>query len=506
MSENREVLFPKVCRYARETARWASIAAVLEWDDRTMMPSAGAEHRAEQVALLSAFVHRRWIDPEFGQWLDSLAEGPQAFEPETDAAVTIRRLHRDRQKAVKLPTSLVEELSRTAVLGQQVWQTARKDNNFSAFRPILEKTIRLKRQQADALGFPDQPYDALLDDFEPEERTANVARVLKELRERLVPLVAELAGARRQPDRSLLSRHVPADVQDAFGREAAGAIGFDFAHGRLDVTAHPFCTGLGPCDTRITTRYDENFFPSALFGILHEAGHGIYEQGLPAEHWGLPLGESVSLGIHESQSRLWENMVGRSHAFWEYFHPIARQHFGSAFDDIRLDAFHFAVNEVRPSLIRVEADEATYNLHILVRFELELALLDGSLAPADLPAAWNDRYREFLGVEPDSDAEGVLQDVHWSGGSFGYFPTYALGNLYAAQFFEAADRQLGGLDRQFARGEFGPLREWLRENIHQHGRRWSAAELAERVTGRPLSCEPLIGYLRGKLFPLYGLA
>lgn len=491
--------------YARETACWSSIAGVLHWDERTMMPPPSAGHRAEQIGLLSGLVHRRLCNPAFGEKLDALAGGPLAADPYSDTGATIRWLRRDRQKAVRLPTSLVEELSRTAVLGQQAWQAARQSDDFPAFLPVLKKIVGLKREQAAALGYPQQQYDALLDEFEPEESTDNIMRVLADLRERLLPLVAEVTEAGHRPEETLLRRHFPVEAQKAFGREAAGAIGFDFAEGRLDVTAHPFCSGLGPHDTRITTRYHDNFFPAAFFGILHEAGHGIYDQGLAPEHWGLPLGEAVSLGIHESQSRLWENMVGRSRAFWEHLYPQAKRWFPGALGDVSLDAFHFAVNEVRPSLIRVEADEATYNLHILVRFELERALLEGDLPPADLPGAWNECYRRYLGIEPRDNAGGVLQDVHWSAGAIGYFPTYSLGNLYAAQFFEAADRDLGGLHAQFARGEFTPLLRWLREKIHVEGRRYTAAELVERVTGCPLSSEPLMAYLRRKLTPLYGL-
>ena len=252
------------------------------------------------------------------------------------------------------------------------------------------------------------------------------------------------------------------------------------------MTAHPFCTTLGPHDCRITTRYDPQFFNSAFFGILHEAGHGIYEQGLPAEHYGLPLGEAISLGIHESQSRLWENLVGRSRAFWTFFYPLAQQRFPAALGNTACDEFYFAINDVRPSLVRVEADEVTYNLHILIRFELERALLDGDLQPAELPGAWNEKYRQYLGIAPPDDRTGVLQDVHWSAGLVGYFPTYALGNLYAAQFFAQAKADLGDLEGMLARGDFRPLLDWLREKIHRHGQRWSAAELVQRVTGRPL--------------------
>ena len=505
MPNDTTTLYEEVCRYARRTAVLASVDATLGWDERTQMPSAGAEHRAEQSTMLAGLIHQRWIDPKFGQQLEELIESPLAVDPESDVSVVLRRLKRQYDKKIKLPQTLVEELARTAVLGQQAWQEARQKDDFPAFRPLLEKMIDLKRQEADALGYPQCPYDALLDEYEPEELTANVGPVLEGLREQLVPLVAEIEESRRRPNAALLHREFPIAVQDQFGREAAAAIGFDFARGRLDVTAHPFCTTLGPHDCRITTRYDERFFNSAFFGILHEAGHGIYEQGLPTEHYGLPLGEAVSLGIHESQSRLWENLVGRSRAFWTFFYPLAQQRFSAALGDIPLDDFYFAINDVRPSLVRVEADEATYNLHILIRFELERALLDGDLQPADLPTAWNEKYYQYQGVMPPDNRTGVLQDVHWSAGLVGYFPTYSLGNLYAAQLFAQAKAELGDLDGQFAHGDFRPLRDWLRTKVHRHGQRWSAAELVKRITGRPLSARPLVEHLRAKMVPLYGL-
>jgi carboxypeptidase Taq len=510
MSQTSRALFDEVCQYVRQSSLLASIGAVLEWDERTMMPAAEAEHRADQTTLLSGMVHQRWTDEAFVAKVSELAAGPLAADPpaagpEGETAVTIRRLKRLIDKKTKLPSSLVEELARTAVLGQSAWEQARRENDFAHFRPWLAKTLELKRQQAAALGYRQSPYDALLDDYEPEEVTANVARVLADLREQLVPLVAAISAAGRRPDTSLLGRNYPIDVQESFGKEAAAAIGFDFARGRLDVTAHPFCTTLGPHDCRITTRYDERFFNAAFFGILHEAGHGIYEQGLPPERFGLPLGEAVSLGVHESQSRLWENLVGRSRAFWQHFYAAAQKRFPTALGSADLDGFYFAVNDVRPSLIRVEADEATYNLHILIRFELEQALLSGDLPVADAPAAWNEKYRQYLGIAAQRDADGVLQDVHWAAGLVGYFPTYTLGNLYAAQFFAAADRELGGLHAHFARGEFQPLRLWLREKIHRHGQRYSAAELVKRATGRELSSAPLLAHLRKKYGELYGI-
>lgn len=531
-------LYEEVCRHARRTATMASILELLGWDERTQLPPAGAEHRAEQSTLLAGLIHQRWVDKKFGGWIEELAahfgagDGgggspissstsiDAAESPATkkgtgparnkkavpaDAAVVVRRLKRQRDKKVKLPQALVEELARTAVLGQQAWQEARRTDDFPAFQPLLERTIELKRRQAEALGYPQCPYDALLDEFEPEELTANVGPVLENLREALVPLVTAIGQSGRQPDSSIVRRTFPADVQDRFARRAAAAIGFDFNRGRLDVTAHPFCCTLGPDDCRITTRFHEDFFNAAFFGVLHEAGHGIYEQGLPADRYGLPTGEAVSLGIHESQSRLWENMVGRSRAFWSHFYPQARECFPAALADVPPDDFYFAVNEVRPSLIRVEADEATYNLHILIRFELERAMLDGGLQAADLPGAWNEKYRRYLGIAPPNNREGVLQDVHWSAGLVGYFPTYSLGNLYAAQFFAQAEADLGNLDESFAKGDFQPLRDWLRANIHCHGQRFTAAELVQRVTGRGLSAGPLVDYLRKKMGPLYGV-
>jgi carboxypeptidase Taq len=505
MSNHEEQLYRQVCQHARETALLAAAESALAWDERTMLPPEGAPYRTEQLTLLAGILHRRRTDERFGQWLADLAAGPLATERHSTPGTIIRQLKRDYDRRVKLPQSLVEELSRTASQGQHAWEAARRADDFPSFAPLLAKMFTLKRAQAEALGYPETPYDALLDDYEQGELTSRVGRVLAELREALVPLVGEIAASGRRPDASLLARSYPIDAQEAFSREAAAAIGFDFRRGRLDVTAHPFCTGLGPNDCRITTRYDERAFGSAFFGTLHEAGHGIYDQGLPADWYGLPPGEAVSLGIHESQSRLWENLVGRSRAFWDHFFPAARRNFPAALDGVSLDAFYFAINDVRPSLVRVEADEATYNLHILVRFELEQSLLTGDLPVADLPQTWNDKYEKYLGIRPDTDADGVLQDIHWSAGLVGYFPTYSLGNLYAAQFFEQAEQDLGPLAPQFARGEFTPLREWLATRIHRHGQCYTAAELVQKTTGKPLSPAPMLAHLRRKLAPLYGL-
>ncbi len=497
--------YEELCSTAREAALLESIEAHLGWDERTYMPPAAGEYRAEQMTYLSGLVHKQRTSPRLGELLGALAASDLAQDKHSDAGATIRQLQRDYGKRIKLPQKLVEELTRASVLGQQAWVQARQDNNFAGFAPHVEKLFHLKRQQAECLGYADQPYDALLDDYEPDAKTRDVAAVLAALRAELVPLVQAIMESGRTAPLEILQREYPPAAQEAFGKAAAAAIGFEFHRGRLDVTHHPFCSEMGPNDCRITTRYDQRFFNTAFFGILHEAGHGIYDQGLRADQFGLPPGTYLSLGIHESQSRMWENLVGRSRAFWQHFFPPWRAAFAEAAAGVAFDDFFWAINHVAPSLIRVEADEATYNLHIIVRFELEQAILNQELAVGDLPAAWREKYEQYLGVEPKTDADGCLQDIHWSAGLIGYFPTYSLGNLYASQFFEQADRDLGGLAGMFARGEFQPLKGWLNENIHHRGQCYSSAELVQLVTGQPLSPAPLLRHLRGKLGPLYGL-
>ncbi len=498
--------FDELCSLSRETALIESVEAALGWDERTYMPPAAGEYRAEQMTYLTGLAHQKRTSPRLGELLDELAGSALIKDAHSDQAATIRELKRQYDKRIKLPQALVEELTRASVLGQQAWVKARADNDFALFAPHVEKLYHLKRQQAECLGYGDNPYDALLDDFEPDAKTADVTKVLEQLRGELVPLVQAIMESGRRAPIEILRREYPAAAQEAFGKTAAAAIGFDFQRGRLDVTHHPFCSGLGPHDCRITTRYDERFFGTAFFGILHESGHGIYDQGLRPDWFGLPPGTYVSLGIHESQSRLWENLVGRSRAFWQHFFPQLHAAFPAATTGVRLDDWYWAVNHVEPSLVRVEADEATYNLHIIIRFELEQALLTQDLSVSDLPAAWREKYETYLGVEPATDAEGCLQDIHWSAALIGYFPTYSLGNLAASQFFEQADRDLGGLAAMFARGEFDPLKSWLNEMIHHRGQCHTASELVQLVTGEPLSHAPLMRHLRGKLGPLYGLA
>ena len=414
-------------------------------------------------------------------------------------------LRRVYDRATRLPRELVEELARVTSLAHGEWVTARNQNRFAHFQPWLERVVALKQREADCYGHDGNRYDALLEDYEPGATTAWVAGVLGPLRDELVPLLEAIMGSSRKPDTAILERSYPVAQQQIFGRMASAAVGFDYQAGRLDVVAHPFCTGIGRHDTRLTTRYDEHAFGDGFFGILHETGHGLYDQGMPPAHWGTPRGEPVSLGIHESQSRLWENQVARSRAFWHHFFPIAQQFFPAALGDVSLDAFHFAVNAVRPSLIRVEADEVTYNLHIILRFELEQALLSGDLPVADVPGAWNERFEALLGFTPPNDADGCLQDVHWSGGAIGYFATYTLGNLAAAQFMAAAREALPDLDAQLARGAFADLLAWLREHIHARGQQYRAPRLIEAVTGSPLGHDAFMAHLLEKFGPLYAL-
>lgn len=486
----------------RETSLLSSAAAVLHWDQEIHLPAKGYEHRSNQVSLIARMVHEQFTSPRTGELLAAVEAAPPLNE---DAAVNVRELRRGYDRATKIPPALVEEMSKTAVLAHQAWGDARKKSDYALFKPWLARTLELKRQEAACISTSKPAYDVLLDEYEPDETTENLRRVFESLRGPLVELVGAIAASPKKAPVEILEKRYPGPAQEALAREAAKAIGFDFEAGRLDLSVHPFCTDLGPDDIRITTRYDEAYFGDTFFGVLHEAGHALYEQGLPAEHWGAPLGQAISLGIHESQSRMWENLVGRSRSFWEHFFPKAQETFPQQLRDVTLERWHFAVNDVRPSFIRTESDEATYNLHVLLRFEMEQAMLSGDVAADDVPAAWNEKMTKYLGITPPDDARGCLQDTHWGGGAIGYFPTYTLGNLYAAQFFEQARNDAGDLDAQFARGEFAPLLGWLRDKIHRHGKRYPARALVKRVTGRELSAEPLLAHLRKNAAELYGV-
>ncbi len=486
-----------------------SCSAVLQWDQQTFMPRKGAALRGEQVGLLAKLGHQQFTEPRVGELLSSLEADRFGGTGDPIAAANLREIRHAYDRATKMPPKLVEELARVTTYAQESWMEARAANRFDHFRPWLEQVVNLKREEVAAVSVGQafaSPYDALLDEYEPGATSRELVPLFAELTQKLSPMVAAIVERNSSEDDHVLSGDYPIDRQKWFAESAAAAIGFDFQAGRLDQTTHPFCTGFGPGDCRITTRYNPKAFHEAFFGVIHETGHGLYEQNLPAEHFGTPAGAYCSLGIHESQSRLWENMVARSRPFWQHFYPQLRRTF-LHLSEAPLEQFHRAINRVRPSFIRVEADEFTYNLHIALRFEIETKLVDGSLSVADLPTAWNERFEALFGLRPQSDKDGCLQDIHWSFGGIGYFPTYTLGNLYAAQFLATARKQLGEdqLDRAFAAGEFHPLAEWLTTNIHAKGRQLRAAELCVAVTGDSLRTQPFFDYLQGKSRDLFGI-
>lgn len=503
---NPQQAYESLVKEVRQIAVLDSVGSLMSWDQQTYLPTAGTDNRAEQQALIATLSHERFTAPRVGEWIEACADSNLTAPAESDSAANIREIKRLHARARKLSASLVEEMTRTAVLAQAAWVEARSKNHFPTFEPWLAKTLDLKRQEAKCIGYEANPYDALLDAFEPGETAANVQRVFDSFRQRLVDLVSKIVHSGKKAPVELLERKYPTDLQDRLSREAAAAVGFDFNAGRLDLTVHPFCSGMGPGDTRMTTRYDEKYFGDGFFSVLHETGHALYEQGLPKQkHFGLPLGEAVSLGIHESQSRMWENLVGRGRPFWKHFFPKAKSSFGTTMADISEDQWLFAINDVRPSLIRTEADETTYNLHVMLRFEVEQLMLSGQVEAHDVPSLWNEKMKSYLGLTPPDDTRGCLQDVHWSHGALGYFPTYALGNLYAAQFYEKAQADIGDLDSQFARGEFKPLLDWLRTNVHQHGKRYTAGQLVRRITGNDLSADALMRRLENNAREFYGV-
>ena len=475
----------------------------LNWDRQTYMPEGGVASRAEQLATLSRLVHEMLVSEETRELLlDALEQA----EPGSAGADLLRLARREYERAAKLPNRLVEELARATTLAQPAWERGRARSDWVSFEPHLQKILPLQREIAECLGYEDHPYDALLDLYEPGARKARVQEMFDELKAALVPLIREISalcdGDRSRP----LYGRFHEKKQEEFVRQVVSAFGYDWKRGRLDRVVHPFCISLGgPGDVRITARFDPGWLSPALFATLHEAGHAIYEQGIDPAYSRSPLSEGTSMGVHESQSRLWENLVGRSRAFWSFYYPRLRETFPEALGDTDLETFYGAINEVKASLIRVEADELTYNLHVLLRFELEVALLEGELPVSELPAAWNAKMEEYLGVTPENDAAGALQDVHWSAGLFGYFPTYTIGNVLSAQLFDGAKRANPNIPEEMAHGEFGTLLGWLRQNIHRHGSRYDPDELIERAVGRPLETVPYVRYLKDKFGGLYSL-
>jgi carboxypeptidase Taq len=481
----------------REHADLAAALRLLEWDQETFMPAGVLEGRARQIGALAGVLHERQTAPGFLDLVDDLAGRLSDLDEGQAVDVRETKWHLDRTR--RLDTALVRARSALHAEAHGVWIGARRDNDFAALAPFLERIVETERRVAAAIDARRDPYDVLLEGYEPGMSVAQIEPIFRELRDGLLPLVQRLAArtATQTAPASAFCGDFPVEAQRQFNRSVAERLGFDFTRGRIDEAAHPFSTSVGG-DVRLTTRYDPRDLRYGLYSTIHETGHGLYEQGLDASALGTPRGESCSLGVHESQSRLWENQVARSAGFWTYFLPMARQSF-PALVDTSLTAVLLAANEARPSLIRTESDEITYNLHIILRFELERALVDGSLGVRDLPSAWQAKMEHYLGIVPGTDRDGVLQDVHWASGAIGYFPTYTLGNIYAAQLVHAAQAALGPLDTLLAAGDFAALLGWLRRHIHRHGQTYRAPELIRRATGEAPSPLPLLEHLQRKL-------
>jgi carboxypeptidase Taq len=485
------------------------LASLARWDQQTMMPPRGGITRAESLATLERISHEMMVDDETGRLLDSAAAEVDGAAAESDDACLLRLVRRRWEKARRVPPELAAELARAASVGQEAWVRAREASDFAAFAPHLEYNFDLARRYVEChmpTGEYECAYDVVLDDFEPQMKTSAVVALFAELKKELVPLIAEVVRNADAVDDSPLYGQFPIHEQRRLVDAAVALMGFDRAGWRIDDTVHPFATSLGRGDVRITTRWDETYFPAGLYGAMHECGHGLYEAGIPDSLRRSPLGGGESLGMHESQSRMWENMVGRGRPFCGVLAPKVSEILNGSLRGVEPDALYRAVNKVNPSFIRVEADEATYSLHIILRFELEQELLEGRLPIADLPEAWNARFKEYFGLDVQDDADGVLQDVHWSAGLIGYFPTYAIGNLIAGQLWQLAHQQMPDLEERIATGELSPLREWLREHVHRHGAKFTTSELLEREGAGPITVDPYASYLRAKLSDVYGLS
>lgn len=479
-----------------------SAIAVLHWDQEVSMPKKGNELRSKIIASLAGNLHDKFTSESFSRQLKALKSKLDKGRLSDEDACIIKEVWREFSREKKLPLDFVKELAETTSRAQMIWAEAREKNNFNIFLPELKKIVELKRKEAKLVGYKVSPYNALLDIYEPYMDVGELEMIFSELKDFLVSFLAKIKKSKIKDNKKILKGNFPIDRQIEFNRFLAEKMGFDFEAGKLDISTHPFSTGLHPNDIRMTTRYkiDDVFY--SINSTIHETGHSLYEQNIPIEGFGSPLGDSISLGIHESQSRLWENILGRSEGFWKFFYPKLQKSFPH-FEKIDIEDFYKAINIVKPSLIRTEADEVTYNLHVIMRFEIEKDLIEGSIAVEDLPKIWNDKFKEYFGINVPNDRLGVLQDVHWSGGMIGYFPTYTLGNLYAAQFYEAAKKDIANLDKKIESGQFRHVLAWLKKNIHIHGKMYSADELVRKVTGEKLKSQYFIDYIQNKYSEIY---
>ena len=487
-----------------EIADLGATSALLNWDQLVNMPAGAAEDRGEQIATIEQILHAKSTSDEIGSLLEDLTLAAKQMDPDSDDARLIKVAKHNYDKATKVSAEFVSEFARVSTVAQSVWEKSRAESDFSIFQPYLEQLIGLRQQYADFFKPWDHVYDPLLDDYEPGMKTADVQAIFNALRPKQVELIKAISE-KPQVEKSFLFLEYPERTQWDFGEEVISKFGYDWNHGRQDKSVHPFTTGFGLNDVRITTRFNTKFLPTAMFGTMHECGHALYELGIAKKYNRTPLGAGASMAVHESQSRLWENLVGRSRAFWKHFYPRLQELFPSQLGNVDAEMFYKAVNAVEPSLIRVEADEATYNLHIMLRLEMEIALMEGSLKAKDAPEAWNAKFKDYLGVVPLDNAQGILQDVHWSFGGFGYFPTYALGNLVSAQLWERMEQDIPDVEAQVEKANFAVILNWLRENVHIYGAKYEPQELVQKITGSKITPEPYMRYLDKKFKDIYSL-
>ncbi len=485
-------------------SRLEQAAAVLGWDMETYMPEEGVIPRAEQLALLSELAHTWMTSDEMAHAIEQAEEQVRGGEYFSDEVSMVRAARRVYDIKVKIPPDLVARFARATTRANSIWIKARMKSDFGLFKPALAELVELNIEQAEHLGYRESRYDALLDLFEPDLTTAQVEGLFNELKSQLVPMVRDISSKIKINGDAFPNQKYDYSKQKEFSLLVLKDMRFNFARGRLDLSAHPFTTSFTPYDVRITTRFAEDDPLSSLFSTIHEGGHALYDQGLPLEHLDTPLCQPISLGVHESQSRLWENIVGRSKGFWKHYLPILKTHFPGQFDFLNMEQIYRIVNRPKPGLIRVESDELTYNLHIFIRFEIEKDIIAGSVAVEDIPELWNSKYREYLGITPPNDALGCLQDIHWAHGSIGYFPTYTIGNLLAAQLYAKAVEEHPGITGETETGKFDTLLGWLRTNVHKHGTRYTLAELVRAITGSDIRVQPFVSYLHEKFNGLYG--
>lgn len=492
--------YERICGLSRHTRLLQGVSSILDWDQETYMPSGAATIRSEQLEAMAGIIHQEKTGRKFANALSKLIDLPtgklKAKGLSSEQAAALREWRHDFIHDTALPAKFVKEFAKISSQAVTAWRSAKKENAFQQFAPYLDRIVQLNREKAEFLGYKSHPYDALLDEFEPGISTQEVTALFSKIRNELSPLIKEVAS--RKIDDSFLYGKWNSDKQIAFSHKLLDAMGYDKNKGRLDFSAHPFSSASHPSDSRITTRLHPESLMSNIAAVLHEGGHALYEMGLPVDQYGTPLGDARSLGVHESQSRWWETRIGMSKPFWEHFLPLLKETFKGKLDDIPLDTFYQAINKVEPSFIRIEADELTYPLHVILRFELEKGLIDGALSVRHIPEAWNSKMKEYLGITPKNNAEGCLQDIHWAMGAFGYFPSYTLGNLYAAHLFEAFSIEHKDWEKRVAKGELLFIKDWLQDKIHRHGKRYSSLELLKQGTGKDFSAGPYLEYLKNK--------